>query len=66
MSGLVGPMSTFGPLSFVVEGLCLVALGPSPAAHAFGAALAKNSYGDVGKLTRVIHKYYQKMAGGPF
>ena len=45
MSGLVGIISTFGPLSSVGNGLYLVLLGPFPAAHAFGAASAKNSCG---------------------
>ena len=45
LSGLVGIMSTILSLIFVVKDLLLVALDPSPAAHVFGAASAKNSCG---------------------
>ena len=45
VSGLVGIMSTSLFLSFVVKDLLLGALGPSPAAHVFGATSAKNSCG---------------------
>ena len=48
MSGLVGPMITFGPPKFIVKDLFLDALGPSSAAHTFGAATGKNSCGVLG------------------
>ena len=54
VSELVSIMSTFGPLSFVITGLFLGAMGPSPAVHPFGAASAKNSGGGVGKLTSFV------------
>ena len=60
MSGLVGIVSTFGPLSFVIKGLFWSALGPSPAAHTFGAASAKNSGGgwQTNMIMGVSEDYY--------